>query len=56
MSEQACNYLDEQIERAIDYCRQEYQISYAEVIGVLQVKVIQISQEAMDYADDEDQP
>ena len=35
MSSQAASDLTERIHREIDYCRVEYEMTYAEVVGVL---------------------
>ncbi len=46
MSSQAASDLTERIHREIDYCRIEYEMTYAEVVGVLTMSAHQMMEEA----------
>lgn len=37
MSRQGIEFLEDRIEEAIDYCRNEFDLSYAEVVGLLTI-------------------
>ncbi len=45
MSVPATNYLEREIDRAVDYARQEFHLTYAEVIGVLMLKANDLADE-----------
>ena len=45
------DYLSDELDRAVKYCRQEFDMSYAEVVGVLMISAHLLIAEA---SDDED--
>jgi hypothetical protein len=47
-------YLEEQIQKAINYARQEFEMTYYEVIGVLEFCKMDIVQEVFEIVDDEE--
>ena len=51
MSEEACQFLHEQIESSINRCRQEWDITYGEIIGVLEIQKTVMAKEAVDDKD-----
>ncbi len=53
MSRKACLFLQEQIVKAIDYARQEFDMNYAEVVGILHIEAARITDECMDEEDDD---
>lgn len=46
MNQDAVEYLKEKIEEAIDYCRAEWNMNYAEAIGVLDIAKHRLLREA----------
>jgi hypothetical protein len=44
----ATDYLGDKIERSIDYCRDEFDITYGEIIGVLEIYKLQMAKEAFE--------
>ena len=46
MSRKAVDDLAARINREIDYCRREFEMTYAEAVGVLQVVTFELLQEA----------
>ena len=48
-------YLEEALGEAIDYCRKEFSLNYAEVIGVLQIVSHTMFLEAIDDEEDEEE-
>jgi hypothetical protein len=52
-NQNAMNYLSDAIDKAIDYCRDEFEMSYAEAVGVLEIKTAYLIQEAMEHGQEE---
>jgi len=56
MTRRATVHLDEVLTRDLDYFRQEYSLTYSELLGVLAIITARVAKEAMDAeAEDEDE-
>ena len=59
MSKAATDYLADTVDRAVDYARREYEMTYAEAVGVLVMKAHLLMAEAADSdpeGDEDDEP
>ena len=54
MTTNGTNYLENEIDKVIRYCRREFDITYAEVVGVLHIAAMRIAKETL-VLDDEDE-
>lgn len=55
MTDNAINYLNDAINKAINYCRDEFDMTYAEAVGILEIKKAFLIIEAMETDDKEDE-
>ena len=53
MSKNATDYIGDELDRIIDYCRVEFDVNYAEILGMLQMKSWFLCQEANENYEDE---
>ena len=55
MSKLGINYLDDAIDRAVEYCSREFDMTYAEIVGELEIYKARIIQQAFEEeGEDED--
>lgn len=52
MSKNGIEYLGDEIDRIVDYARKEYDLTYAEIVGVLSMKGWLMMQEADERRDE----
>ena len=53
MSTQAVDCLQERINKQIDYCRKEFDMTYAEVVGVLEIVKHDIWNETIEESEED---
>lgn len=53
MSKPACDYLSGHIDKALRYCRKEFDMSYAEAVGVLQILIVGLVDEMREKEEEE---